>query len=750
METVTGKVEKFLFRNEDSGYGVVSLKKKDGDDVVVNGAVGTMRVGTTVECQGVNVMTKYGVQLKVSSWTEHRPEDVEGIEKYLASGLIKNIGPVLAHDIVEVFGEDTLDVLDNSPERLREVQGIGDKRIKSIVKAVKEQKAIRGVMIWLKRYDLPNGLAAKIYKTYGDRSVRVLEENPYRLADDIKGVGFKKADAVAALLGLPAESEFRLRSGMLHAVGDFTEQGSTYMPKELMLETAASADYLNIEKETVESEFARWMSDSNRQQLVLDGDRVYPFWLYHAECGVSERLKSLMGVGRNLFSGMQGSVDIRSVESRTGVEYNRHQAEAVSLSLKENILVLTGGPGTGKTVTTNGIITALEADGGRVLLCAPTGRAAKRMSEVTGRPAKTIHRLLGFSGEGFSFNKDCPLRGKAIVVDEASMVDIQLMRNLLAAVPDGMKVILVGDVDQLPSVGSGSVLRDIIDSGVVPTVRLTEIYRQAQGSEIIMGAHAINEGRMPKLDNHKGSDLAFIDCDDPGEISNKIVRLVTERLPKQYGISPEDIQVLTPMRRQGDVIGTTELNSLLQAELIRKGYLPERCLLEHLGRRFHKGDRVMQIKNDYTKNVFNGDTGTVIAKTEEDGLLIDFDGTPEEYTRAELATVELAYASTVHKSQGSEYPVVIIPVHKSHYILLKRNLLYTAITRAKKYCILVGTSKAVAMAVYREETENRYSYLAERLKGSKERAEDCAEGKGREERENDETEDIDNDNGYSY
>lgn len=715
MRTITGTVEKFIYRNEDNGFGVVVLSGiGDAGKRTVTGTVAQMKVGTQVSCEGDDVQTKYGPQFKVSSWEERRPTDTEGIEKYLASGLIKNIGPVLAHDIVSVFGEDTLDVLDNHPERLAEVPGIGRKRIKSIRDSVKEQKAIRSVMIWLKRYDLPNGLAAKIYKYYGEKSIAVLEGNPYRLADEIKGIGFKKADQVAILLGIAKDSPFRIQSGILHAVTDFTDEGSTYMPVDMMLDEASGENYLSLPKEQVQTAYEQWRNNGTcGEHLVVEEERIYPKWLYYAELNVAKRLAELnrSHLQRDLFNEDEQKTDIQKIQELTGVTYNEKQAEAITAAVSGGVLVLTGGPGTGKTVTTNGIISALEADGGRVLLCAPTGRAAKRMSEVTGRPAKTIHRLLGYGGDGFSFNKDCTLKGKAVVIDESSMIDISLMSSLLSAVPDGMKVILVGDVDQLPSVGSGSVLRDIINSGIVPTVRLTEIYRQAQGSDIIMGAHAVNHGRMPKLDNNPGTDLWFITREDQKSISDTIVDLVTSHLPKKVGVPAEDIQVLSPMRREGDLIGIKVLNSLLQAKINPSG-----TSVTHEGQLFRVGDKVMQIKNDYDKNVFNGDTGRVTGVLPEGGLLVDFQGTLTEYAKNELGSLELAYASTVHKSQGSEYPVVVIPVHRSHFILLKRNLLYTAITRAKKMCILVGSKQAVAMAVAREDTQNRYSFLSEKLK----------------------------------
>lgn len=713
MRTIKGTIDKFIFRNDESGYAVARLTLTGGGTMIITGNLASVSENTTVVCSGEDVMTKYGQQFKVGEWEESRPNDIEGIEKYLSSGLIKNIGPVLAHEIVSVFGEDTLEVLDNEPYRLAEIHGIGKKRIESITESVKEQKAIRSIMIWLKRYNLTNGLSAKIYKKYGNNAIHTLEGNPYILADELDGVGFKKADDVAMKLGIEPQSHFRIRSGLLHCVKDFTDKGSTYMPRTLLLETAAGPDYLSLPEELLKAELDAWVTGEGRKVLVEEDGCVYPSFLHWAERTVSKRLKELCCTSGSLFGGYDENTEDDETVRETGIIYNARQSEAIDHAENGGVLVLTGGPGTGKTVTTNGIINRLRSSGKQVLLCAPTGRAARRMTEVTGHKASTIHRLLGYNGEGFSHNEDNPLPGDAIIVDESSMIDIGLMASLLLAVPDGMTVVLVGDVDQLPSVGSGSVLRDIINSGAIPTVRLTTIYRQAQDSDIVMGAHAINKGFMPRLDNRKGTDLVYVEREEVHDISQMIIDLTTRIIPERTPYEAKDIQVLSPMRRDGDPLGITVLNGILQDILN-----PQDLKLTHNGREFRLGDKVMQIKNDYNKNVFNGDTGYIIwIDAVEEKLTVDFGDAPVEYTKAETSQLELAYASTVHKSQGSEYPVVVMPVHRSHYILLKRNLLYTAITRAKKMCVLVGTKKAIWMAINNIDTDSRFSGLTQRLNG---------------------------------
>ena len=705
MQTITGTVDRINFRNEESAWTAFLLYTDTGP-VRATGIIPTIRLGMTLRLTGDTEQTRYGPSFKAAECAEVQPSDREGIEKYLASGLIKNIGPKLAHEIVATFGDDTLQVLDNDPERLREVYGIGAKRVESIIASVKEQTQIRSIMIWLKRYDLSNALAAKIYKQYGDEAIHVLEENPYRLADDLSGIGFHKADDVAKRLGLHPESAFRIHSGILAVLGDWAAEGNTCMDREDLIQRAASADYLSLPADTVETGLRK---DSSG--LVIDEEDVYLAQYYHAEKHIAKKLTALSRVKDD------GSVpEFKTLRAESGMDYSIEQRSAIRHALLGHVLVITGGPGTGKTVTTNAIIREWERLGLRVLLAAPTGRAAKRMSEVTGREAATIHRLLGYQNGAFMHDADTPLEGDALIIDEVSMVDTLLMRHLLDAVPERMRLVLVGDVDQLPSVGPGCILRDIIDAGTVPVCRLTEIYRQAQGSQIIMNAHAVNEGRAPATDNPEGTDFWFFRCEDKLQIPRLIVDLVSRKIPDKFGCTPDDIQVLSPMKREFDPIGSTQLARLIQEVLNPSG----ECVGKKGDTEFRVGDRIMQVKNDYDKGIFNGDIGVILSKENEQDeektlFVASFDDNPVRMTRSDIKNIELAYACTVHKSQGSEYPVVVIPVHESQYVMLKRNLLYTGITRAKRQCILVGTRKAAAIAAQNEETRRRSTRLKEKL-----------------------------------
>ena len=705
--SLSGTVEAIRCYKDDSGWAAVQLLTGRGL-VSVTGIMPGVRLGMSAEYTGTFIQTKYGPSFKADTFLEKMPSDIEGIEKYLASGLIKNIGPEMAKRIVEAFGEKTLDILDNTPERLKEVYGIGAKRVESIIEAVKEQKEIRSIMVWLKKYDLSNGLAAKIFQTYGAESVSILEKNPYLLADDIRGVGFKKADDVARRLGISCESEFRVRSGIKAFLEDRANEGNTCCDKDKLVQRVSGEEYLYLD-----TSFAKWeLKKEDFKGVVVDGDDVFLSKYYHAEKKIAKKLVSLAEAS----TGGEDLPDFERIESETGLHYSEEQRSAIMMSVLSDILIITGGPGTGKTATTNAIINQLEHMGKTVLLAAPTGRAAKRMNEVTGREAKTIHRLLEYSQGEFTRNEDFPLDGDALIIDESSMIDTMLMKDLLAAIPFGMKVVFVGDVDQLPSVGAGSVLRDIIDSGKVTTVRLTQIYRQAQGSAIIMGAHAVNHGHMPKITNADGTDLWLFKEEDKDKVARRVVDLVTNRIPKKFGFAPEDIQVLTPMRRDWDPIASSMLNTRLQ-----EAVNPAGAVVAKRGEmQFRVGDRIMQVKNNYDKDIFNGDIGTVLRKlpgTDDDRAVMEaeFEGRTIRFTQTELGELELAYACTIHKSQGSEYPVVVMPIHTSHFIMLKRNLLYTGITRAKKQCILVGMENAIQDAVRREDTVRRNTRLKERL-----------------------------------
>ena len=707
-----GFVDYVRFQSPDTGFTVATVRPRgsDKDDElrVVVGIMPDLQAGMTAVFRGRVETSRYGEQLKVSSWEEVRPDDCEGIERYLGSGLIKDIGPVLAHEIVKVFGEESLDIMDNHPERLTEVRGIGKKRAKSIAEAVGDQLAIREVMIWMKRYCLPNGLAMKIYRQYGKESISRLQENPYKLADDFEGIGFKKSDMVALSIGIPADSRLRITSGIIHVLREAVENGSTCVPEEVLLKKASSADVLGLPEEAVKET----LDDiAGGGPVVVEDGYVYLHYMYVLERRVAGRLSSMAAANREA----SVDVDIAALEEETGVTYEDEQAEAIRTALSRDLMVLTGGPGTGKTVTTRAIIAALEGNGKHVLLAAPTGRAAKRMNEVTGKPSRTIHRLLEWQG-GFSRNHDFPLKGDALIVDESSMVDTYLMDALLDAVPDGMKVVFVGDVDQLPSVGAGNVLKDMIDSGVIPTVRLVKIFRQAQDSDIVMNAHAVNRGEMPRTDNHPGTDFWLVERNEVEKISDTVRYLVEHHIPERLHFPFSDIQVLTPMRKESDAVGANRLNRLLQGVLN-----PDGEKLTFGETEFRVGDRVMQTRNDYEKGVYNGDMGEVVFADEKEGVLtVSFDGVGSvDYERADLVHLDLAYATTIHKSQGSEYPVVVMPLHRGQYVMLNRNLLYTGITRARKWCILVGSREALRLAVSREDSSRRYTLLRERLVGER-------------------------------
>ncbi len=705
MTTITGTVDRILYQNPDNAWAVAIIVTEEGFRKT-SGIMPGIRTGITARLAGEMQTTKYGEDLRVTEFEEIQPKDAEGIEKYLASGLIKNIGPKLAKQIVLTFGENTLHILDNEPERLNEVHGVGTKRIRSIIEAVKEQTEIRNIMIWLKRYDLTNGLAAKIYQAYGKTAVAVLEENPYRLTDDIGGVGFRKADEVARKLGIREDSPFRKRSGIRACLEEAAAEGHTCLPKNELLDKVSSEHYLSLPRESIQETL-----EKSEDFPENDGYVFLPAY-YYAEKGITCGIRRIQKDNKGTVS----IPDIPSLERKTGVNYSREQRDAITVAVTSKVSIITGGPGTGKTVTTNAIITELEQRDATVLLCAPTGRAAKRMNEVTGKDAMTIHRLLCFSHGQFEYNENNPLQGDALIVDEASMIDTILMNNLIKAIPDHMRVVIVGDVDQLPSVGAGCVLRDLIDSGCVPVTHLTEIYRQARGSDIIMNAHAVNTGQLPRITNNGNTDFWFFQAQEKETVADLVVDLVENRIKKKFGYKATDIQVLSPMKREYDPIGSIRLNRRLQEVINPNGEkIASRGETE-----FRIGDRIMQTKNDYDKGIFNGDLGTITAKADESDekktlIIADFDGETVGLSRGDLQNIDLAYACTVHKSQGSEYPVVIIPIHESQYIMLRRNLLYTGITRAKKQCILVGTRRAIAMACQNEDTRKRYTRLKERL-----------------------------------
>ena len=702
MAQIRCVVERITYQNPENGYSVFRVKVKGYDDLVtLVGNLLDVPAGSVLLCQGEwRVDRKYGQQFQCSTWEEVMPATAYGIEKYLGSGLVKGIGPKFARLIVDRFGTGTIDVIETDIDRLNEVHGIGPKRIAKIRESWEKQKDIKNVMLFLQGHGVSTAFAAKIYREYGKESVSKVQENPYRLADDIWGIGFKTADGIASRMGYGKDDPRRVRSGILYTLGQLADEGHCFATDEQLLGTAA--ELLDVGEEAIGAVLADM---SGADDVITDGEAIYLPPFHYAECGVARRLLALRNGNGSLFP-----EDEPELPRGEGIVYDETQLEAVRLALKSKVMVLTGGPGTGKTTTTKAIIGALRSSGLKVLLAAPTGRASKRMSEATGMEAKTIHRMLEYNPkDGYQRNADNPLTGDALIVDECSMIDILLMNNLLKAVPDGMRLILVGDIDQLPSVGAGNVLRDIIDSGAVPVIRLTRIFRQAQTSRIVMSAHAVNAGRLPDLSNGRETDFFFLREEDPEKVAESIVDLVGRRLPGAYGIGADSIQVLTPMQR--GVVGAASLNIALQQSLNGNG-----DSLSRGGYTFRKGDRVMQLRNDYDKEVFNGDLGYITDVNLEDRVLkVDFDGREIEYDSTELDELSLAYATTIHKAQGSEYPVVVIPVMMNHFVMLQRNLIYTGITRARKVCVLIGQLKALSYAVRNLTVQKRNTCLKERL-----------------------------------
>ena len=699
-------VERITYTNEQNGFTVLKVRAKGHSDLVpVVGNMAAVNVGSVLLVSGEwKTDAKYGLQFAADSWKEKLPATVAGIERYLGSGLVKGIGPKFARRIVEKFGVSTLDTIEQTPDKLIEVEGIGEKRVSAIKTAWAEQKEIKNVMLFLQEHQVSTTHAIKIFKTYGAESINVVKENPYRLVDDIWGIGFKTADTIAVKMGFDKEGYPRCRSGLMYTLSEASNDGHCYLPRANLLKNAA--EILETDEERLDLAIGDMLTSGDVH--LEEPDKIYLMPFYHSEQGVSQRLASIARA-QNRFRADGAPV---RTDKKDGITYDEVQKEAIRLALQSKVMILTGGPGTGKTTTTKGIIATIIASGGEILLCAPTGRAAKRLSETTGMEAKTIHRMLGFSPQGgYEKNPDNPLSGDALIVDESSMIDIILMYNLLKAVPETMSVIFVGDADQLPSVGAGNVLLDMIASGVIPVIRLQTIYRQAQASDIVMNAHRVNKGEFPQLNNGKRSDFFFIEEDDPEKIPELICDLCSSRLPRYFHVDPVvGIQVLTPMQRS--VTGAASLNMLLQERLN-----PSKESLRRGGIEYRSGDKVMQIKNNYDKSVFNGDIGTIEkVDMEERELTVLFDRTLVKYDVSELDELVLAYATTIHKAQGSEYPLVIMSFTMQHFIMLQRNLLYTGITRARRALVLVGTKKAIGYAVRNNTVTKRNTFLVERLK----------------------------------
>lgn len=708
MQKIRCVIERITYQNAENGYSVMKVKVKDHADLVtLVGNLLEVPVGSVLLCEGEwKVDKRYGRQFVAQTWEEVMPATIYGIEKYLGSGLVKGIGPKYAKLIVSTFGLETIDVIETDIKRLYEVPGIGPKRVEKIAESWEKQKDIKNVMLFLQGYGVSTAYAAKIYRQYGKDSIETVNGNPYRLADDIWGIGFKTADGIAAKMGYEKNDLRRCKSGINYTLSELADEGDVYADEEQLVKAAKSL--LDADEAPIREALAEMILS---EELKCEGDAIYLPPFYYAEVGVANRMNTLVEQNSaNLFT---TEFAVERISKETGVEYDDIQIKAIREAVSSKVMVLTGGPGTGKTTTTQGIIAALKSMGLRILLAAPTGRASKRMSEATGMEAKTIHRLLEYNPkDGYKRNDENPLEGDALIVDECSMIDIVLMNNLMKAVPCTMRLVLVGDIDQLPSVGAGNVLRDIIDSGRVPVIRLTRIFRQAQSSRIVMSAHAINQGLFPDTTNGKNTDFFFMQMDEPEAVAENIVKLVKERLPKAYRQSMSNIQVLTPMQRS--VVGASNLNLLLQEALN-----PTQVALSRAGYSYRLNDRVMQLRNNYDKDVFNGDLGYISqVDMEERTLQVDFDGKLVEYEVSELDELTLAYATTIHKSQGSEYPIVVMPVLMTHYVMLQRNLIYTGITRAKKICVLIGTKRALSYAIRNQSVLKRNTLLKERLNGT--------------------------------
>lgn len=760
MEKIRCVVERITYHNEMNGYTVIRCRVKGFDEpVTVVGMMPEVHVGSVLLITGsFKIDARYGRQFSLESFEEVLPATAYGIEKYLGSGLIKGIGPKYAGKIVRRFGKDTLDIIENDPDRLLEIPGIGKARVGKIRMSWTEQKEIKNIMVFLQGHDVSTSHAAKIFKTYGAESISIVQENPYRLADDIWGIGFKTADTIAEKMGFGRERYARLRSGLLFTLNRLADEGHCYATWDLLLQKgeellsvednllSLTLDQMIRERDVItqplicrESKISG--TDDTGETSVGSRDfketesraresAIYLPPFYFAETGSARRLAAVGKASPSVRVREEGLRD--RIFRSTGIQYDEIQMQAVRTAIKSKILILTGGPGTGKTTTVQGIITAFKETGAKILLAAPTGRAAKRLSESAGMEAKTIHRLLEAKPpQGYQKNEEDPLRGDVLIVDECSMIDLLLFYNLLKAVPDSMTLILVGDIDQLPSVGAGNVLRDIIDSGCFPVVRLTRIFRQAGASRIITNAHLINAGRMPDITNGRESDFFFTDMElaakrmnaEPAEAAVRtIVDLVSRKLPLYYHVDPASIQVLTPMQR--GIAGAANLNKELQKALNpgtkwrgvdRTQDMPEE--LHYGGLAFRARDKVMQIRNNYDREVFNGDIGLVQSvDVRERTLTVRFDERLVSYDVSELDELVLAYAVTIHKSQGSEYPIVVMPFLMNHYVMLQRNLLYTGITRAKKVMVIAGTKKALACALRNVTVSGRNTMLCDRLR----------------------------------
>ena len=721
LADLQGQIERITYTNDENGFTIARVKVYGQRDLVT--VVGNLMAPTPGEILKMRGEwtnhPKYGEQFKIVQCKTTVPASVYGIQKYLGSGLIKGIGPIMAKRIVSKFGKDTLDVIEEEIGKLAEVDGIGKKRIRMIRKAWDDQKEIRAVMLFLQTHGVSSGYATKIFKQYGSRSIEVVKKNPYRLATDVFGIGFVTADSIAEKLGFAKDSELRAEAGVLYVLNQLADDGHVYYPYEPLIKKCE--EILGAGREVIVRAFGTIaydkrivIEDLNEkiEEFRENNKAVYLAKFYVSETSIATRLKTLINAPKSIRQ-IDSSKAIEWVQKQLAITLANKQTEAIKCATENKVLVITGGPGTGKTTIINAILKIFSKLKVRIMLAAPTGRAAKRMSEATGHEAKTIHRMLEYSIKkgGFQKNEEYPLDCDLLIVDEASMIDTILMHYLLKATPPKATFILVGDVNQLPSVGAGNVLRDIIASGAVPVVELNEIFRQAKESLIIVNAHKINNGILPSLKpSGPKDDFYFIEQEDPEDVLRIILELVTERVTRRFGLDPlDDIQVLTPMHR--GTVGAGNLNAELQ-----KALNPREDGLIRGNKTFRINDKVMQIKNNYDKEIFNGDIGRITRiDPENQEMTISFDGRDVSYDFTDLDEIILAYAVSVHKSQGSEYPAVIIPILTQHYVLLQRNLIYTGVTRGRKLVVIVGTRKALAIGVKNDKTEKRYTYLRYRL-----------------------------------
>jgi exodeoxyribonuclease V alpha subunit len=712
---LSGIIERVTFHNPENGYAVLRVQASGRrGQITVIGHLPAVYAGEYLEGEGDWIQDRdHGLQFKATNLRITPPHTKEGIVKYLASGLVKGIGPTYARKIVDMFGDRTLAVIDESPTFLSEVRGIGAKRVEQIRQSWREQKAVRGIIVFLNSHGIGTARAVRIFKTYGDQAIELVRDNPYRLATDIWGVGFHTADELAGRLGISRESPLRARAAVRFVLHELSGEGHVGFPESGVIERTAALTQITSDTVREAIEHERSAGEVVREPQA-DEPWLYSKRLFLSEVGVARALRNLKEGGHPLPK-IDTAAALKWAEQKMGVELAPAQKDAIRRATEQKVLVITGGPGVGKTTIVRGIVEIFTAKKLRVALCAPTGRAAKKLAESTGREAKTIHRLLEFEpGVGaFKRDRDRPLDFDLIVVDEASMVDIVLMNQLLRAVSPWSCLVLVGDVDQLPSVGPGTVLGDVIESRVVPVVRLTEIFRQAGQSWIVRAAHAVNAGRLPQSAPAAAGDFYVVEAETPELILDRLVQTVRERIPARFGLDPfRDVQVLSPMNRTE--LGVRNLNTVLQGVLNPRSGQAE---IQRFGWTFRIGDKVMQTENNYQREVFNGDLGRVALIDEpERALIVDYNGRRVPYDFGELDELALCYACSIHKSQGGEYPAVVIPLHTQHYMMLQRNLLYTGITRGKKLVVLIGSRRAIARAVQQQDHARRYSLLSQRLR----------------------------------